>query len=91
MNGRERLLALIHGKPVDRIPVMPITMRFAAEQRGVKYLDYATDFNSLVDAQIFVAEKYGFEHVSAISDPPGTPDTHVYILRDYSESVGEDH
>ena len=35
MTGRERVLAAIEGKPLDRLPFMPITMMFAAGQIGV--------------------------------------------------------
>jgi len=69
MTGRERVLALIEGREVDHLPRMPITMMFAADQRGVRYGDYATDHRVLAEAQIFTAEKFGFDYVSTISDP----------------------
>jgi MtaA/CmuA family methyltransferase len=69
MNGRERILAMIAGRPVDHLPCMPITMMFAADQIGVKYRDYATDYRVLVEAQICTAAKFGFDYVSVISDP----------------------
>ena len=70
MNGRERILAMIDGKPVDRLPLMPITMMFAADQIGHCYRDYAADHRVLlVEAQIVTAEKFAFDYVSCISDP----------------------
>jgi len=57
------------GQPVDRLPLMPITMMFAADQLGVKYGEYATDYRVLVEAQIATAEKFDFDYVSCISDP----------------------
>jgi MtaA/CmuA family methyltransferase len=42
---------------------------FAAEQSGVPYGRYATDYRSLVDAQVQTAEKFDFDYVSSISDP----------------------
>lgn len=69
MNGRERVLAHLAGREVDRLPVMPITMMFAASQAGVRYGDYAARHSVLVEAQLFVAERFGFDHVSCISDP----------------------
>src|SRR5512136_1471539 len=69
MNGRERVLARIEGRPLDRLPLMPITMMFAADQTGAKYRDYATDHRVLVEAQLRTAEKFDFDYVSAISDP----------------------
>ena len=43
MTGRERVLSHIAGRGVDRVPLMPITMMFAADVSGVRYRDYATD------------------------------------------------
>lgn len=69
MTGRERVLAQLRGDEVDRLPLMPITMMFAADTIGVKYRDYATDHRLLARAQIETATRYDFDHVSAISDP----------------------
>jgi len=69
MNGRERILALLDGQAVDRTPLMPITMMFAADHAGVSYRDYAGDYRVLVGAQIATAEAYDFDFVSVISDP----------------------
>jgi MtaA/CmuA family methyltransferase len=69
MNGRERVLAHLDGKPADRLALMPITMMFAADQTGVKYRAYATDCRTLVEAQLRTAERFNLDHVSAISDP----------------------
>ncbi len=69
MNGRERLLAFLRGEPVDSLPLMPITMMFAADHVGVKYREYATDHHALVAAQIALADAYDVDYVSCISDP----------------------
>ena len=69
MTGRERVFAMLDNRPVDRLPLMPITMMFAADQIGVKYGEYARDHRVLVEAQIHTARKFGFDYVSAISDP----------------------
>ncbi len=69
MNGRERVLARFDGRPVDRLPLMPITMMFAAHQVGLPYGAYARDHRVLVEAQVATAERFGFDHVSTISDP----------------------
>jgi MtaA/CmuA family methyltransferase len=60
---------MIDGKPVDRLPLMPITMMFAADQAGVKYGAYARDHRVMAEAQLRTAEKFGFDYVSTISDP----------------------
>jgi MtaA/CmuA family methyltransferase len=48
---------------------MPITMMFAADQAGVRYGEYVRDHRVLAEAQILTAERFGFDYVSAISDP----------------------
>ncbi|HEY9175097.1 MAG TPA: uroporphyrinogen decarboxylase family protein [Verrucomicrobiae bacterium] len=69
MTGRQRILNHLEGQPVDRLPVMPITMMFAADQIGAQYRDYCTDYRVLVKGQIHVAEKFGFDYVNTMSDP----------------------
>lgn len=69
MNSRARVFALLEGHPVDRVPLMPITMMFAADQIGEKYLRYAMDYRVLVEGQIRTAERFGLDFVSCISDP----------------------
>ncbi len=69
MNGRERILAMLEVRQADHLPFMPITMMFAADHAGVKYLEYATDFHVQAEAQLRVAEDYDFDYVSVISDP----------------------
>jgi uroporphyrinogen-III decarboxylase len=69
MNGRERILALLDGQPIDRTPLMPITMMYAADHIGQPYGRYATDFRVLVEGQTQTAEAYAFDYVSCISDP----------------------
>ena len=56
------------GRP-DHLPLMPITMMFAARHAGVKYCAYARDHRVMAEAQMRTAETYGFDYVSAISDP----------------------
>ncbi len=69
MTGYERIMAMLEGRSVDRLPLMPITMMFAGDQLGVPYRQYVTDYRILVEAQIRTAEKFGFDYVSCISDP----------------------
>jgi MtaA/CmuA family methyltransferase len=69
MNGRARILAHLQGQPVDRLPLMPITMQFAAGLIAVPYRQYATDYRTLVAGQLRAAELFGFDFVSCISDP----------------------
>jgi MtaA/CmuA family methyltransferase len=69
MTSRERVLSHLAGKPVDRLPLMPITMMFACEQIKARYRDYCTDHRVLVEAQTRTAETFGFDYVNTMSDP----------------------
>jgi len=71
MNGRERILAMLDHKPVDRLPFMPITMMFACDRIGAAYRDYATKCEVLVEGQIRTAEEFDFDYVNTMSDPAG--------------------
>lgn len=61
-------------EPLDRIaekrlPLMPITMMFAADQIGAKYHDYVTDYRVLAEAQAVTANRFELDYVSVVSDP----------------------
>jgi MtaA/CmuA family methyltransferase len=67
MTGRERAFAVLNGQHPDHRPYMPITMMFAADVLGVKYLQCIRDHRTMADAQIKTAEMFGFDHVSTIA------------------------
>lgn len=69
MKSRERVLAHLAGHPVDHLPFMPITMMFACARTGSRYRDYCTDHRVLAEAQMRVAEDFGFDYVNTMSDP----------------------
>jgi MtaA/CmuA family methyltransferase len=69
MTSRERFFAVLEGKEPDRLPAIPISMMVASDLIGSSYKQYATDFHTQVRGQIAFAEKFGFDQVSAISDP----------------------
>lgn len=69
MTSRERVFAHLDGRPVDRLPLMPITMMFACAQIGARYRDYCTDYRVLAEGQIQTAETFGFDYVNTMSDP----------------------
>lgn len=69
MNSRDRFHAVLDGRQPDRLPFVPISMMAAADVIGVPYKRYATDYREHVRGQIAYAEKFGVDHVSAISDP----------------------
>ena len=69
MNGRERVTNLLRGLPTSSLPCMPITMLFASDFIGARYVDYEKDHRVLAEAQLVLAERFGLDHVSAISGP----------------------
>lgn len=69
MTGKERILARIQGQAVDCLPLMPITMMYAGDVAGIEYGRYARDHRLMAEAQLRVAERFGFDYVSVISDP----------------------
>ncbi len=66
-------MALLDGRPIDHLPCMPLTMMFASDRIGRKYLDYATDFRVEAEGQIRVAEEFGFDYVTFCTDPACEP------------------
>ena len=94
MTGYARVLAAFDGAPVDRLPLMPITMMFAADLAGAKYLDYAIDYRVQVAAQLEIAEKLDFDHVSVISDPcceAADCGAEILFTPDLPPTVSEEH
>jgi MtaA/CmuA family methyltransferase len=69
MNGLERTLAFVAGHPVDRPPVHPILMRWAARYAGVNYRDFCLDPAAKTSAAIRCAEDFDLDWVTVMSDP----------------------
>jgi MtaA/CmuA family methyltransferase len=69
MNSFERYLATLKGRPVDHLARVPILMDFAARHIGSNYGAFASDYRVLVEANLRCAADFGFDQLSAISDP----------------------
>lgn len=69
MNSREIVLAHLEGRPIDRLPLMPITMMFACDHIQARYREYCTNYRVLAEGQIRTAETFGFDYVNTMSDP----------------------
>ena len=94
MNSRDRVLNHLAGQTVDRLPLMPITMMFAADQAGVTYGDYAADHRVLVEAQIRTAAAFDLDYVSAISDPAREAadcGARIKFFADQPPAIAEEH
>ena len=68
MTPRERFLAAIQGKPVDRTPVFPLLMFLAVDREGITYREFATNGETLAEAQLHVQRQYGLDAITACSD-----------------------
>lgn len=93
MTSRERVFAMFDGRPVDHLPLMPITMMFAADRIGVKYGRYALDHRIMAEAQIRTAGEFGFDHVSGITETREAPDcgAAVQYFDDQPYAMDESH
>lgn len=70
MTARDRFYNTINdGKTGGSLLFIPITMMLAADEAGVLYQEYATDWRSHLRGQAAITEKYDIDHVSAVSDP----------------------
>ena len=69
MNGYERYMAMVKGGKADCVPRLPILMGFAADFIGSDYAAFASDHRVLVEANRRCVEFFGFDQLSAISDP----------------------
>lgn len=69
MTSLERYASTVAGEAPDRLCCVPILMQFAAEYIGSNYAAFASDYRVLVEASARCAEAFGFDQVSAISDP----------------------
>lgn len=69
MNGFDRYLGVLKGRPVDHLPRTPILMQYAAEHVGSDYAAFASDFRVLTRANEVCARDFGIDQLSCISDP----------------------
>ncbi len=69
MDDLERIRAHVAGRPVDRLPVQPLVMQFAALRAGIHYNDYVTDARRLAEAQVRMADDFGIDCLMTCSDP----------------------
>jgi MtaA/CmuA family methyltransferase len=69
MTSVQRIRAAIAGQPVDRLPVQPMVMMFAAKHAGMAFIDYTRDGRKMAEAQLRVAEDFGLDCLLTCSDP----------------------
>ena len=69
MSSFERYMAVIEHASCDILPRLPILMAFAANHIGATYGEFASDYRVLARANERCVEDFGFDQLSAISDP----------------------
>jgi MtaA/CmuA family methyltransferase len=69
MTPKERIRAIEQGTAVDRVPVQPIIMTFAARYAGILYGKYVQDCRELAKAQLAVLRDFDLDVVTLCSDP----------------------
>lgn len=69
MNSYDRSMRIAKGEAVDRPPVHPLILTFAARLIGKPYREYVSDYRLLVEGQLRTAEKFGIDCITVCSDP----------------------
>lgn len=69
MNSKERTLKFLENKSVDRPPVHPIIMRWAAKYAEVPYGEFCLNPESKCRAMIQCARDFDLDWVTVMSDP----------------------
>ncbi len=68
MTPKERMGAFLTGKPVDRIPVVPLILNHAARVTGATISEHATDGEVMGRAHIAAYRRYGQDLITLFSD-----------------------
>lgn len=71
MNSHDRMKRFLAQQPVDRVPFMPIFMRFCARHTGTKYRDFILDPEEHCRSNITCASDFASDWVNVMSDPYG--------------------
>lgn len=69
MTCLERTRAVVMGEPVDRLPVQPMLMTFAARHAGIPFGEYCRDGSKMAAAQLKTWRDFGTDMLLTCSDP----------------------
>jgi len=69
MTSAQRFEKFLKHEPIDRLPVTPILMMFAAKFIDKTYRDYYLDYRVLVESWLRCHERFQFDMLMVISDP----------------------
>ncbi len=67
MTKNERWVALLNRRPLDRVPVCGFTGGFSLVHTGLSIADFYNDPRKSYEAQMRVAEKFGFQEIPRIA------------------------
>ncbi|MBA7687059.1 Uroporphyrinogen decarboxylase [subsurface metagenome] len=67
MTKNERWVALLNREPMDRIPVLGAALGFAVVNAGLSIVDFYNDPQKSYDAQMRIADKFGFQEIPWIA------------------------
>ncbi|MBM4018547.1 MAG: uroporphyrinogen decarboxylase [Planctomycetes bacterium] len=65
---KERIGAFLSGKPIDRVPCVPLILNHAARVLGVKVRQYATDGLVMGRANVAAWRRYGHDLITIFTD-----------------------
>ena len=68
MNGYERTIAFVEGKPVDRPPFVPLAIEWVARQEGLEYPEFVYDPLKRAAAYTRCVERFHFDCVLPDAD-----------------------
>ena len=68
MTSKERCLAAINGREVDRVPVFPLLMFLAVDRAKITYREFATNGESMARAQLLMRERFAIDAITSCSD-----------------------
>jgi len=69
MNSQERVMAVLNGRPVDRVPNFDIFMTFGPHFIGETLSHYYLDHRVMVEANLALLQEFELDIVQTISDP----------------------
>lgn len=68
MNSRDRVLGALYKEEIDRIPVAPFVMAFAAHFAKVPYGEYCSNYKRMAEAQIKTVQEFDYDIVTVDTD-----------------------
>lgn len=67
MTPKERIGALLQGKPIDRIPAVPVLLNAASRVTGYTVKEMVTDGEKLAESHIAAYRKYGSDMITILT------------------------